>query len=158
MPDPSRATVAEYLRQWLDGALDQSPKTLERYRELAERQVIPHLGAIKLQKLAPEHLAQWHKALLASGLSARTAGHAHHVLSGCLKRAVENRTLARNVATIRKPPKVEAKEIEILTPAEIGAVLEALQGHGLHPIACLALATGMRRGELVALEWRDINL
>ena len=55
LPDPTRQTVAEYLRAWLDSALGMSPKTLERYRELTERQIIPHLGELKLQQLRPEH-------------------------------------------------------------------------------------------------------
>src|SRR5262249_44951688 len=83
-----------------------------RYRELAERQIIPHLGDLKLQALKPEHLERWHAALLQSGISARTVGHAHRVLSGCLSRAVENGTIARNVAAVRKPPAVEEREIE----------------------------------------------
>src|SRR5262245_23966340 len=60
LADPSRQTVGDYLTQWLDGALNLSPKTLERYRELAERQIIPHLHGVKLQALRPEHLEQWH--------------------------------------------------------------------------------------------------
>ena len=80
LPDPSNATVAEYLRSWLASAHEQSPKTLERYHELAERQVIPHLGGIKLQKLKPETIRQWHTTLLSAGLSARTVGHAHRLL------------------------------------------------------------------------------
>jgi hypothetical protein len=70
----------------------------------------------------------------------QTVVHAHRLLSTVLRRAVENGTLARNVAGIKKPPRVEAKEIEILTPAQIVALLEALEGHSLHPIASLALA------------------
>src|SRR5262245_15309955 len=61
--DPSSQTLAEYLRAWLRSTHEQSPKTLERYDELAERQVIPHLGAHKLQKLRPEHVQAWHGAL-----------------------------------------------------------------------------------------------
>ena len=95
LPDPTRMTVGQYLRAYLDSALSLSPKTLERYRELAERQVIPHLGEIKLQKLRPEQIEQWHAALLTGGLAARTVGHAHRVLSSVLKRAVENGMLAQ---------------------------------------------------------------
>ena len=113
LPDPTRMTIGEYLGQWLDNATALSPKTRERYRELADRQIIPRLGVIKLQALKPEHLEQWHADLLATGLSARTVGHAHHVLSACLRRAVENGTLVRYVATVRKPPAVESEEIEI---------------------------------------------
>jgi hypothetical protein len=113
LPDPTRMTVGQYLRAYLDSALSLSPKTLERYHELAERQVIPHLGEIKLQKVRPEQIEQWHAALLATGISARTVGHAHRVLGACLRRALENGTITRNVATVRKPPKVEERELEI---------------------------------------------
>jgi hypothetical protein len=54
LPDPSRSTLAEYLRAWLDGLHGLSPKTLERYRELSERQIIPHLGATKLQRFVAQ--------------------------------------------------------------------------------------------------------
>jgi integrase len=81
----------------------------------------------------------------------RTIGHAHRVLSKVLRRAVENGNLARNVASIRKPPAVELEEVEI-PPDQVTAVLEALKGHTL-PIVALALATGLRRGELLALRW-----
>jgi integrase len=111
-----------------------------------------------LQRLKPEHVSDWHAKLIESGLSSQTVVHAHRVLSLCLKRAVENGTLARNVAAVRQPPKVEAHEVEVLEPDQIKAVLEALTGHWLHPIASLALATGMRRGELLALQWSDVDL
>jgi integrase len=158
MVDPTNITVGTYLNHYLDTALTLAPKTLERYRQLAARQIIPHLGAIKLKHLRPEHIGAWHAALLREGLSARTVGHAHRVLSAALRRAVESGMVGRNVAAIRKPPRVEETEIEILSPADITRVLEALEGHRLHPIVALALATGMRRGELLALQWGDVDL
>lgn len=158
LPDPSTSTVAEYLRAWLDTMHGLSPKTLERYRELGDRQIIPHLGATKLQKLAPEQVQQWHSTLIADGLSARTVGHAHKVLRSVLQCAVKNRRLARNVASIHSPPKVEEDEIEILSADQIADVLTKLASHALYPIVALALATGMRRGELLGLQWGDIDL
>jgi integrase len=158
LPDPTQATIGEYLRQWIGSALNLSPKTKERYAELIERQVLPHIGELKLQKLRPEHLEQWHAKLLATGLSARTVGHAHRCLSAALTRAVQNGTLARNVAAIRKPPAAEDREIEILTPDQVSTVLTALKDHALHPVTALAVASGMRRGELLGLEWSDIDL
>jgi hypothetical protein len=68
LPDPSSSSIAEYLRAWLNGPLGLSPKTLERYRELSEHQIILHLGATKLQKLKPEHVQQWHGALFGGRL------------------------------------------------------------------------------------------
>jgi integrase len=85
---PDRITPADYLRGWLDGDSDLSPKTLERYRQLAKQQIIPHLGAVVLQNLRPAQIQEWHATLLKSGgaggrpLSARTVGHAHRVLWG----------------------------------------------------------------------------
>jgi integrase len=158
LPDPTNMTLAEYFRAWLDSATKQSPKTLERYSELAERQIIPHLGAVKLQKLKPEAVRAWHRTLLDSGLTARTTTHAHKLLRLVLGYAVRSGTLTRNVAAIESPPKVEEREAEILSPEQIVAVLGSLQGHSLYPIAALALSTGMRRGELLGLQWGDTEL
>jgi integrase len=75
---PDKTTLAQYMRGWLDSSNGLSPKTLERYRQLAEQQIIPHLGAVLLQKLRPVQVHDWHATLLRSGgmagrsLSART--------------------------------------------------------------------------------------
>ncbi len=158
LPEPTAMTVGQYIQAWLRTAHDQSPKTLERYGELADRQIIPHLGATKLQKLKPEHIQAWHRTLLDSGLAPRTVGHAHRVVSGVLACAVKNGTLTRNVATVHRPPAAEDTELEILEPVQVKAVLAALEGHTLFPIIRLALDTGMRRGELLGLQWGDIDL
>src|SRR5262249_36985150 len=91
-------------------------------------------------------------------LSATTVGHAHRVLHRALQRAVESETLSRNVASAVRPPKIEGREIDILTAEQINDVIVTLEGHALHPIVVLALATGMRRGELLALRWGDVDL
>jgi integrase len=162
--DPSTLTVTEYIRGWLDGADHLAGKTRDRYRALAEKQIIPHLGSIALQKLRPGHVADWHATLLKSGgkdgapLSARTVGHAHRLLHTVLARAVSLEVVGRNVVGMVRPPKVDAEEVEILTAAEVGDVLTQLAGHQLFPIAVLVLGTGLRRGELCELRWGDINM
>jgi integrase len=162
--DPSRVTVAEYLREWLAGADHLANKTRERYRALAEQQIIPHFGAIPLQKLRPAQIADWHGTLLKAGgkdgapLSARTVGHAHRVLHAALARAVELEVAGRNVASVVHPPKVAAEEVVILTASQIGDVLAKLAGHRLSPIVAVALGAGLRRGELCALRWGDVDL
>ena len=69
-----------------------------------------------------------------------------------------NSTLTRNVAAVHTPPKVEDEEIEILSAEQIADVRSKLQSHTLLPLVELALATGMRRGELLGLQWGDVDL
>ena len=163
--EPTKVTVADYLRAWLNGPHGLAGKTAERYWQLAEQQIIPHLGDLPLQKLRPAHVADWHTKLVTAGgkdgrpLSAQTTVAAHRVLHRLLARAVAVELLPRNVASAVKPPKVEETEVESLTADQIGRVLKALEGHyPLQPIAVLALSSGARRGEILALAWKNVDL
>jgi integrase len=160
----SKTMVADYLRSWLSGLHGLAGKTRQEYGRLITQLVIPHLSNHELQQLRPAHIADWHAKLLASGgkngrpLSARTVGHAHHVLHTALERAVGTELLARNVAHAISPPKVALTEIAALKADEIAPVLAALKGYKLEAIAVLALSTGARRGEILALRWGDVDL
>lgn len=162
--EPSKTPVRDYLRSWLDGRSDLAQSTRDRYRDLIEAQIVPHLGNVPMQKLRPQHIAEWHKMLLKSGgwkgrpLGARTVGHAHRVLHAALESAVKLETLSRNVASVVSPPKVQADEIEILDSDQVAFVLAQLEGNRLYPIVALALATGLRRSEILALRLCDIDL
>jgi integrase len=162
--DASKVMVGDYLRGWLNRHHGLSPTSIERYRDIIERQTNPVIGKIELQKLKPVHVRDWLSGMLKSGgrdgrpLSARSVTHAHRVIRAALQSAVELELLARNVADVAKPPKVEAQEIEILTADQIATVLDVLKDHSIYPIVALALATGMRRGELLALRWQDVDL
>src|SRR5262249_49110156 len=137
-----------------------SPKTAERYRELMNRQIIPYLGAKPVQKLREPDIEAWHTTLASrgrfdgkGGISARTVTHAHRLLSACLHDAVRHGIAVRNVAAIEAPPKVVSEEAACLDADQVRTVLDSLRGHPLYPIVALALATGLRRGELLALRW-----
>ncbi len=162
--EPSDLTVGAYLRAWLAAPAGLTPKTAERYRQLSEQQIIPHLGSIALEKLAAGDVQDWHVKLLASGgkggrpLSARTVGHAHRLLHHALERALQAQRVFRNVAGIVRPPKVEEKEIGILTAPQIVETLERIRDHAYYPIAVAAIGTGLRRGELLALQWSSVDL
>lgn len=162
--DPSRVTVADWLRQWLDGASHLERKTAERYRELMDRQIAPRIGGVLLQRLRPSDVAAWHDALLKEGgpggrpLAPRTILQAHRVLSSALSRATTLELLSRNVATMVSPPRIEQVESASLTEAQIQEVLTGLADHRLLPIATVALGTGMRRGEICGLQWGDVDL
>ena len=156
--DSSAITVAVYIKEWLDRDHALSPKTLERYREVTERQITPHLGTVVLQKLKPHQIMDWHSALIKAGLAPGTVRLAHQVLRRALSRAVTAELVSRNVAASVSPPKSDAEEVQILDSEQIALVLSGLAGHWLHPIATLAIGSGCRRGELLALRWQDIDL
>jgi len=178
--DPSKTTVAQFLDRWeLDwAAVNVGPKTLERYKELLRKHVRPHVGALRIQKLQPAHLVELYAKLLREGrvvrprhagkdaqpnehrgaLAPRTVGHVHRVVHKALVVAAEWGVVQRDVADVAKPPKAQSVEIEILGEDQVRSLLQKLRGRGLYPIAALGLATGMRRAELLALRWRDIDL
>jgi integrase len=96
--------------------------------------------------------------LLRDGLAPRTVGHVHRVTHRALDQARQWDVLKDNPASSVSPPRVPKKEVVILQPAEAKAVLDALRGKSLYLIASMALATGMRRNELLALRWQDVDL
>jgi integrase len=159
--DPSRATVGEFLERWLAdwAAVNVSPKTGERYGELIRKHTIPFIGNLPVQKLRPVHLSGLYAKLQReSGLAARTVGHVHRVCHRAFGHARQWGVLPSNPAEQVKAPKVESVEIEILKPDQVQKVLEAVRGRFLYPIITTALATGMRRGELLALRWQDVDM
>jgi len=162
---PDKVTVGEYLRKWLDGRKAAlSPKTAERYRQLVEFQILPHLGSIQLQRLRPQQIKDWQGKLLKSGgskgapLAPRTVGDARKVLRLCLSEAYALEAVARNVADAVPAPPVNAEEVRILSPEEVELLRERLQDHPLNPLTMFALGTGMRRGEVCAVTWGNLDL
>jgi integrase len=123
-----------------------------------KHQLVPHLGDVPLQKLKRPQIKAWHSALLKDGLHPQTVRNAHGMLANGLELAVEDEILSRNVTRGMELPKVPDEEIEILKTEQITEVLSRIEDHPLHPIAALSLATGMRRGELCALQWGAVNL
>ena len=163
--EPSKLTLREYLRNWIINAeaVAISAKTAERYCQLIERQIIPYLGAVIVQKLRAADIVSWHTKLLRQGrhdgnpLSPRTAGHAHRVLRKALADACRRELLTRNPASLVQPPKAETDEMQILSAEQVRGVLAGLKDTLIFTPIVLLLSTGMRRGELMALRWGDID-
>jgi integrase len=163
--DPSKVTLADFLDRWETWATTQvSAKTHERYRELIALHVRPQLGGIQVQKLRPVHLAEFYgklqrpKAEGGAGLAPGTVCHVHGLMRRALGTAIPWGLLTVNPASTAEPPRFARKEIEILAPDQIAPVLQALRGRPVYIIAVVGLATGMRRGEMAALRWSDIDL
>jgi integrase len=172
--EPSKLTVAEHVRarveQW-EAAYDAagktgiSPKTTERYRELVENQIVPHIGAKPVQKLRPLDIEAWQITLRTkgrkggeSGVSTRTIKHAHRILSHALDDAVKNDLVVKNVARIEGAPQVDDTEVQVVPKERIGELIDKLRGRAMYARGITALFTGLRRGEILAPRWHHIDL
>jgi integrase len=157
--DPSRVTVGEFLdrfeRDWV--AINAGARTAERYRD-ALAHVRRHLGETQLQKVRPAEIAALYATLSRSGLAPRTVQMVHRVLHRALGQAKAWGIIRDNVTETVKPPPAPDQEKEILQPDRARELLERLNGHPLYMLAALALATGARRNELLALRWQDVDV
>ncbi|HEX6554946.1 MAG TPA: site-specific integrase [Ktedonobacteraceae bacterium] len=153
-------TVAQYLTDWLEHSQKQSvrPRTYERYEEIARLHIIPALGRHKLHQLSAQHVQAFYTQKLEAGLSALTVISFHNLLHKALDTAVRWGLVARNVCDAVSPPRRRRFEVKPLTLEQVQRLLAAVEGHRLAALFKLALATGMRRGELLGLKWQDIDL
>jgi integrase len=157
--DPSKRTVAEWVRSRIDqweAAGDISARTAQRYRQLTDNQIIPHIGAKPIQKLARLDVEAWHTTLRQTGLAARTIGHAHRVLGKALRDAEKDNLVVKSATRLQRAPKVTEKEQAIVR--DVPALLDRLTGFRLRIPAMVALFTGMRLGEILALRWNRVDL
>jgi integrase len=155
--DPNRITVREWLTTWLAAVHSEvAPKTHERYGEIVNHFLSPALGNLQLAKLAPVHIQEAYNGWAESGrrdgkqggLAPRTRRHIHRILSAALTCAVFKKRL----------PKVELRKMATLTPEQSARLLEALRHSHIYWPALIALATGARRGEVLAIRWRNVDL
>ena len=154
-----RMTVGEWLVLWIDTTrAEVSPKTHERYSDIVRCYLIPAFGGLRLQRLTPSDISRAY-AGFDRDPSPRTRRHIHRILKSALARAVAQQVLARNPAdTLTKLPKVERQPPSVLTVEQSRALLAAIAHTTTYWPVLLALATGMRRGEILALRWRNISL
>lgn len=160
--EPNKLTVAELVRDrvkvW-EGAGAIGAKTAERYRELIENQIVPFIGAKLVQKLKTLDIEGWHTTLKTqAAVTNRTISHAHRVLGKALKEAARHDLVLKNVASEERAPRVDAEEMVILANEQVLALPALLEGRRIRCRAIVALFTGVRRGELLALRWGNVDL
>jgi integrase len=158
--EPSKITTVEYLQRWLRdyAAKACSPKTCERWEGMIRLNIAPTIGHIPLSKLTALDIEGMHTEL-AKRLAPMTVRHVHRALVQALKQACRWRLLARNpiddVVAPRVPKRIGMK---VLDGAQMAALIEQSKGDRLHIPIMLAITTGMRRGEILALTWSDIDV
>jgi integrase len=164
--DTTRITVAAFFERWIEHMQGQvSPRSHERYAELCRKNLAPLLGGLTLTKLQPAHISAAYAKALASGrrdgsggLSARTVVHMHRVLREALQQAVRWQMLPRNPADACKPPRVERKPMQTYDLAQTAELLAAIRGTRFFIPVVFAVLCGLRRGEIAALRWGQVDL
>jgi integrase len=157
-------TVAAFFDRWIEHMQGQvSPRLHERYAELCRKNLAPLLGALALTKLQPVSQAYAHALTSgrrdgSGGLSARTVTHMHRVLREALQQAVLWQLLARNPADAAKRPKVERAPMRTYDLAQTAEMIAAMRGTRFFVPVLLAVLCGLRRGEIAALRWGQLDL
>src|ERR687885_1253717 len=158
--DDENMTVGEYLDVWLKGSVQGSVRrsTYDRDTNLVNNHIKPILGGLKLKKFNSAHVQSFYRDRLDKGLSASTVHKLHDILRRGLAQAAKWHLVQRNVADTVKPPRPAPTEISALSAAETRRLLEAADGDRLEALYVLAVHTGMRQGELLALRWQDVDM
>lgn len=158
---PSRLTVGQFLTdRWLPSMRGRvRPLTMEVYRINVANHLVPALGHLPLQKLEPDHLDGLYAALGAEKhLGPATIRNVHVTAHRALQDAVRWGKVPRNVASLASPPKRVRTEMQTWSADELRAFLSHIREDRLYALWLLAATTGMRRGELLDLRWRDVDL
>jgi integrase len=155
-PITSRESLSGYLERWVNEARDIRPTTRSGYRAAIVTHIAPAIGMVRLSDLSPLHVE---RMLVGLHGSEKTKRNAHIVLRRALGQAVRAGLVTRNVASREfvDAPKVVLGEPDVLSPAEVKAMLASLVGHPLEAAVVVALGTGLRQGEQLGLAWEDID-
>ncbi|MHB0912080.1 MAG: tyrosine-type recombinase/integrase [Armatimonadota bacterium] len=165
--EPSKMSLAAYLEKWLQDCAypTVAAKTYERYVEIVRKSIIPALGGIRLDQVKPLDIQHFYSEQLASGrkdgsggLAPRTVLHYHRILREALQQAVKWQLIARNPCDSVEPPRPRHTEMRVFTEKQVLALLEFCRGHKYYLPILLAVTTGLRRGEILALKWSDLDL
>ncbi len=160
IPVPDRSwKLADWLDYWLANvvAVNRRPATHMLYETTARLYLKPALGKVPLTRLSAARVQTFLNQQLADGQSIRKVQVMKAVLSSALNRAMREELVVRNVARLAELPSWERKPIQPWTVSEARAFLDAAKGDPLYPAFVLLLIYGLRRGEVLALRWRDVD-
>ena len=157
--EPTTITVREFFGQYDEVARDtMKRRSLETYRGIARKHLLPALGSIKLHDLDRERVQRMYSRKRDTGLSPARIRRIHGVLSSALNMAVRWHYIERNVCREVSPPRVPAPEIRPLSIGEAKRLLDAAADDRLEALYMLGLTSGARWGEVSGLYWSDLDL
>jgi integrase len=153
-------TVGEWLTYWVENiaAPNVRENTAAGYRVAVNTHLIPGVGAHRLDKLEPEHLERFYRKMIKAGSSPGTANQAHRTIRTALGEAQRRGRITGNPAALAKAPRPEELEVEPYTVEEVQALLVAASKGRSSARWAIALALGLRQGEVLGLRWTDVDL
>lgn len=154
-----RLTVGSFLDRWLEQVSKPAVRTstYDSYSDLIRLHLKPELGSVRLAALTPQHIQGMLSRKLAAGLSPIRVRYLRAMLRAALVQAVKWDMVPRNVADLVSGPRVPTAEIKPLTPEQARSMLAAVRDDRLEALYVLAIATGLRQGELLGLRWQDVD-
>jgi integrase len=158
--EPSKLRLATFLERWLEDAARPTVRatTHASYKGVIENHIVPRIGGVMLTKLSPIHVQALYSDMEREGKSPRLRQLTHAVLRRALKQALRWGLLPRNVCDAVDPPRVPKTEVTALTADQVQALLKAARNSRLYALFVLAIGSGMRLGEMFALQWRNVDL
>jgi integrase len=158
---PPEVTVSRFLAEWIDEVLphaDVSPVTIDGYTRIVRLYIVPTIGKVRLDQLTPAHVRKMLAKLRAQNLSPNTLRQARSVLRRALRTAEADALVTRNVAAIVDGVKVGRPNGRTLTPDQARALLSEAPSREYGALLTVLLATGLRKGEALALTWPALDL
>lgn len=156
----AKITLDKYLHDWImlkKPTIAQS--TYECYLEKIDKHIVPRIGDLRLDQLNKATMKRFLNDLIDDGVGTRTIQLTmRQVLSQALTQACEDDLLTKNPMQGIHTPAYTRKEKIMWSDVELNAFLAVAKDRPLYPVYMLAITTGMRRGEILALTWRDIDL
>ncbi|GHD70940.1 site-specific integrase [Streptomyces mirabilis] len=158
---PGKAwTVKTWLTHWIESVapLAVNDNTMVGYRVAVRKHLIPGLGAHRLDRLKPEHIEVFYANMQANGSKPGTAHQVHRTFRTALNEAVRRGHLGKNPVQLAKAPKTGEYEVEPYSVQEVQRLLKAADQHRNSARWAVALALGLRQGEVLGLKWEDVDL
>jgi len=158
--EPIKMTVSRFLNKWLEDCvkMNLTQTTYEKYETVVRLHVEPVIGHVPITSLKPVEIQDMHTGMLRRGYSPKSVLLVHRILNRALDQAVKWELVNRNPCLGVDPPKQEKRAQKVLSNNEAKEVLEAIKGTEYETPILLAIATGMRLGEICALTWDAVDL
>lgn len=160
LPIYDKRPLSEFLDDYLNSREkegDLSPTTIEGYRCDVKNRLKPYIGGIRVPDLSPRHIRQWFGQMQEDGLSAKSIQNVYRLLHCAYGYAIENDIVEKNPCK-PKPPTVKKKHMDAYTEEEIKDILAKAKDTDVYLMLIILFNTGLRRGEIAALRWSDIDL